>query len=67
VFFDTSRAIFDRKVGVHEHSFWQAQAIHQTHATGLIFEQAVRDADRKWSADTLDRKQFDKIVNGVER
>src|SRR4051794_31163 len=25
VFFDTSRAIFDRTVGLHKHSFWQAQ------------------------------------------
>ena len=24
VFFDTSRAIFDRTLGLHEHAFWQA-------------------------------------------
>jgi len=67
VFFDVSRAIFDRKVGVHEHSFWQAQAIHQAHAAGLLFERAVRDVEPRWFADTLDGRDFDRIVNGIER
>ncbi|HXI69218.1 MAG TPA: hypothetical protein VNN22_02555 [Verrucomicrobiae bacterium] len=67
VFLEVSRAIFDKKVGVHEHSFWQAQAIHQAHATGLIFQQAVRAIEPQWSADTLDRREFDKFVNGIER
>lgn len=66
VFFDTSRAIFDRRIGLHEYGFWQAQAIHQTYSTGRIFEHAVRDVEPKWSADTLDRREFDKIVNGIE-
>lgn len=67
VFLDTSRAIFERTVGIHEHSFWQAQAIHETHATGLLFEQAARDVDPRWSADTLDRREFDWVVNGRQR
>jgi hypothetical protein len=67
IFFDTSRAIFDRKVGIHEHSFWQAQSIHQSYATGLLFEEAVRDFEPQWSADTLDRREFDKVVNGISR
>jgi hypothetical protein len=67
VFFDSSRAIFDRKMGVHEHSYWQAQAIHQAHAAGLIFENAVREVEPRWSADTLDRREFDKFINGIER
>jgi hypothetical protein len=66
IFFDLSRAIFDRKVGLHDHSFWQAQAIHQAHAAGLIFEYAVRDNEPRWSADTLDRREFDKVVNRIE-
>jgi hypothetical protein len=67
VFFDASRAIFDRTVGVHEHSFWQARAIHQAHSAGLLFELAVRDTEREWSADTIDRREFDRVVNGIER
>ena len=37
VFFDTSRAIFDRQIGKHEHSFWQAQAIHQAQRHSVAF------------------------------
>ena len=65
VFYDTSRAIFDRKIGVEEYSFWQAQAIHQAYATGILFEDAVREVEPRWLADTLDRRQFDKIINGI--
>lgn len=64
VFFDASRAIFDRTLGVHEHSFWQAQAIHQMYASGLLFEYAVRNTEPGWSADTIDRREFHEIVNG---
>ena len=67
MFLDTSRAIFERKVGVHEHTYWQAQAIHQAHSTGLLFEYAVRDSEPRWSANTIDRREFDKVVNGIER
>jgi hypothetical protein len=67
VFFDVSRAIFDHRVGIHDHSYWQAQAIHQAHGTGLIFEQAVRSVEPRWSADTHDRREFDKYVNRIER
>jgi hypothetical protein len=63
VFFDTSRAIFDRQVGKHEHSFWQAQAIHQAHATALLFQEAVREGELQWSADTMDCREFDRVVN----
>jgi len=59
VFFDTSRAIFDRRVGQHEHSFWQAQAIHQAHATAILFQEVVRESEPQWSADTLDGSEFD--------
>ena len=67
IFFEVSRAIFDRKIGVHDHRFWQAQAIHQAHAAGLLFEDAVRAVEPRWFADTLDRREFDKYVNGIER
>ena len=67
VFLDTSRAIFDRRVGIHAHSFWQAQTIHQAHAIGRLFEDAVRDVEPQWYADTLDRREFDKVVNKIER
>jgi hypothetical protein len=67
VFFDASRAIFDRRVGVHEHSFWQAQSIHQAHATALLFESAVRNVEPRRAADTLDRREFDRVVNGIKR
>lgn len=66
MFYDTSRAIFDRKIGVHDYSFWQAQAIHQAHATGLLFEYSVRESEPRWSAETIDRREFDRIVNGIE-
>ena len=66
VFFDTARAIFERGVGLHEHTYWQAQAIHQAYTTGLLFEFAVRDSEPGWSADTIDRREFDKVVNGIE-
>ena len=67
VFFDTSRAVFDRTIGMHQHSFWQAQAIYQAYGTGLLFEYAVRDTEPGWSADTIDRREFDEAVNGPSR
>jgi len=66
IFLDTSRAIFEREVGSHEHTYWQAQAIHQAHSTGLLFECAVRDSEPRWSADTIDRREFERVVNGIE-
>jgi hypothetical protein len=63
VFFDTSRAIFDRQVGNHEHSFWQAQSIHQSHAAALLFQEAVREIEPQWTPDTLDYREFNKTVN----
>lgn len=67
ILLDTSRAIFDRRIGVHDHSFWQAQAIHQAHATGLLFQHSVRESEPRWSADSIDRREFDQVVNGIER
>ncbi len=66
MFFNTSRAIFERKVGVHEHTYWQAQAIYQAYSTGLLFELAVREFEPQWSAETIDRQEFEKVVNGVK-
>jgi len=66
VFLDTSRAIFDRKVGVHQHSFWQAQSIHQAYSTGFLFEKSVKNTEPTWYANTVDRREFNKVVNGIE-
>lgn len=67
VYYDTARAIFDRRVGLHEHSFWQSQSIHQAYATGQLFGEAVRDVEAGWFADTLDVRQFDDVVNRTKR
>lgn len=67
VFLDTARAIFDRRVGEHQHQFWQAQAIHQAYSVGLLFQEAVREAKPAWSANTIDRVEFDRVVNRIER
>jgi len=66
VFFDVSRAIFDRQVGNQEHKFWQAQAIHQAHAAGLVFLESVREGSPEWSPDTLDGREFDSWVKRVD-
>jgi hypothetical protein len=63
VFFDTARSIVDRRVGNHEHSFWQAQAIHQAYGTALLFQQVVREANPDWRAPSLDYLEFQKVVN----
>ena len=65
MFLDTSRAIFDRTIGDHEYSFWQAQAIHQAYSTGLLFEFAIQSGEPRWYANTIDRREFDAIVNGT--
>jgi hypothetical protein len=36
VFLDTAREIFDRRIGIHEHSFWQAQCIWQAYGAGQL-------------------------------
>jgi hypothetical protein len=59
IFLNVSRAIFDRRVGVQDYNFWQAQAIHQTHSTGLLFQQAVREIESTWSAVTIDHQEWD--------
>ena len=63
VFYDTSRAVFDRQVGEHEHSFWQAQTIHLAYATALLFREAVRETEPQWSANSIDQREFDRVVN----
>ena len=66
VFFDTSRAIFDRSIGIHDYCFWQAATIYQAFSTANLFEFAVCDSEPGWSADTVDRREFDKVVNRIE-
>jgi hypothetical protein len=59
VFYEMARAIFDRKLGIHEHRFWQAQRIHLAYGLGELFEEAVNEAEPRWNADTLDRREFE--------
>ena len=63
VFLDAARAIFDRRLGVHEHCFWQAQCIHQSYGSGQLFVQAVRDHERSWMPDSTDYQEFEIVVN----
>ena len=67
IFLDTARAVFDRRVGRHEHAFWQAQCIYQAYATGRLFIEAVRDRVGYWFPDTIDHREFDRVVNKTER
>ncbi|WP_417386689.1 hypothetical protein [Gimesia sp.] len=64
MFYDTARAVYNRDVGNHDHSYWQAQAIHQIYSTGQLFEYAVQQQEPGWYADTMDRAEFNKVVNG---
>ena len=63
VFLDTAREIFERRIGIHEHSFWQAQRIWQAYGAGQLFVDAVRDSDRRWLPDSRDYREFDIVVN----
>lgn len=63
VFLDLGCEIFDRRIGSHEHSFWQAQRIWQAYGTGQLFVDAVRDTDRSWLPDSHDYREFDVVVN----
>lgn len=63
VFLDTAREIFERRIGVHEHCFWQAQRIWQAYGAGQLFIDAVRDSDRGWLPDSRDYREFDIVVN----
>lgn len=65
--FDTARAISCGDIGNTEHKYWQAQATHQAYSAAMLFEHAVRTVDSEWRADTLDRIEFDRVVNGIER
>ena len=66
VFLDTAREIFERRVGVHEHSFWQAQRIWQAYGVGKLFIAAVRDSEKGWLPDSRDYREFDAVVNQRE-
>ncbi len=63
VYFELARAIFDRSVGTHEKHFWQTYLIRISLKMEWLFEEAVNSIE-KWSADTTDRREFDKYVNG---
>jgi hypothetical protein len=65
-FFDTARDIFDRSVGNHEYSFWQAQSIWQAYGVGVLFEESVRDFEPNWFARTRDTVEFHRVVNNRE-
>ena len=67
VFFDTARAIFERNVGSHEHSYWQAQAIYIAYSAAKFFQAVVQDGERGWEPTTIDTRDFDRIVNKIER
>jgi hypothetical protein len=67
VLLDTARAIFDRRVGEHENAFWQAQTIWQAYGTGMLFQDAVRRTEPRWSADSLDRREFDHATARPDR
>ena len=64
VCFDTARAIIDRSVGFHEHQFWQAQTVWQVYGTGILFEDAVHTSEPKWQPDTVDGREFNRVING---
>jgi len=66
VFYDTARAILDRKVGIHDDAFWQAQCIWQAYGMGNLFEEAVRSVEPRWMALSVDRIEFERVVNGRE-
>ncbi len=67
VLYDTARGIFTRSTGHHEHEFWQAQAIHQAYASAILFQDSVREVEPRWSAESIDRIEFDEVVNGHKR
>lgn len=64
VFYDTARLVFERKIGNHEHTFWQAQCIWQAYGLGRLFQEAVRSNESGWSAPSRDHIDFERIVNG---
>ncbi|MEL7082919.1 MAG: hypothetical protein AAGM36_00315 [Cyanobacteria bacterium J06597_1] len=61
IFLDTSRAIFERSIGIHEHTFWQARTIYLAYSTGLLFESAVQQSEPGWHAETADRQEFQRV------
>ncbi len=67
VFLDTARHIFDREIGCHDHSFWQAQRIWQAYGTGQLFIDAVCDTEYGWLPNSIDYCEFDNVVNGIDR
>ena len=65
--YDTARSISKGKLGNSEHTYWRAQACHQAYSTAMLFEFAVGTVESDWRANTLDRVEFDRVVNGRER
>ncbi len=63
VLLDTARAVFDRRVGVHDHTYWQAQCIWQAYGAGMLFQDAVRGTESRWCADSVDHLEFDRVLN----
>ena len=57
VYFELSRAIFERLVGEHEHQFWQANTIYLSYKLGLLFREAVYDAEKNWYPKTTDGQE----------
>jgi len=66
VFFEIARAIFERKIGVHAQTYWQAQRIYLAYGLGNLFQESVREIEPTWHAETLDNREFDRVVNGRE-
>jgi hypothetical protein len=63
VFLDTAREIFERRIGIHKHLFWQARQIWQAYGVGQLFVDAVRDTDRRWLPDCRDYREFNNVIN----
>jgi hypothetical protein len=68
VFFDTSRIIFERKVGGDDqrHIYWQAAAIYVAFSAGVLFQRAVQADERGWEPSTIDKREANKVRNGIE-
>lgn len=64
IFRETAREIFDRRIGIHDYSFWQTQRIYQIYGTGDLFVKAVKEVEPSWSPDTRDIREFNDWVKG---
>ena len=66
MFFETARAIFERKVGSHGQIYWQARMIYLAYGTGIFFQRVVQDQEQRWEPSTVDTREFNRIVNKIE-